>query len=112
MAENAMEMFLLHTNGAFERPGRMVPDLPVWLDNLVCQLLEKKPEHRPVDAAMVSMVLNTIQEKVEAQQSVGAEAAKARLKDRLPGQRGNPDEEDREAARALASGSRRRSTRK
>jgi len=32
-------------------------DIPVWLDNLVCQLLEKKPEHRPFDAVMVAKVL-------------------------------------------------------
>src|SRR5262249_40014994 len=87
--------------GQCERPGRLVPDLPVWLDNLVCQLLEKKPEHRPVDAAMVGKVLGTIQEKIEAQQSARVEAAKARLMDRPRGHR-DPDEEDREAARVVA----------
>src|SRR5262249_46215520 len=40
VAENAMDMFMLHVQGTFERPSRLVPDLPVWLDNLVCQLLE------------------------------------------------------------------------
>lgn len=103
VAENAMEMFMLHVNGQFERPSRLVPDLPVWLDNLICQLLEKKPEHRPYDAAMVSQVLGSIQEKIEAQQSAGVDAAKARLIDRPRGQR-NADEEDRDAARALARG--------
>jgi serine/threonine protein kinase len=100
IAENAMDLFMMHVNGTFERPSRIVLDLPVWMDNLICQLLEKKPEHRPRDAAMVLEVLNSIQEKVEAQQSAGMDVAKARLMDRPRGQR-NPGEEDREVARTL-----------
>ena len=100
IAENAMEMFLKHVNGTFERPSRIILDLPVWMDTLICQLLEKKPEQRPFDAAMVSQVLGSIQEKVEAQQSAGVDVAKARLFDRPRGQR-NPDAEDRDAARTL-----------
>jgi serine/threonine-protein kinase len=99
-AESAMDMFMLHVNGTFERPSRLVLDLPVWMDTLICQLLEKKPEHRPFDAAMVSRVLGTIQEKMEAQQSAGVDAAKARLIDAPHGKR-NPGEEDKEAARTL-----------
>ncbi len=67
-ADNAMEMFMLHVQGTFERPSRLVLDLPVWMDNLICQLLEKKPEQRPFDAAMVHNALGAVQEKVEAQQ--------------------------------------------
>jgi serine/threonine-protein kinase len=100
IAENAMDLFLLHVKGTFERPSRIVLDLPVWMDNLICQLLEKATEHRPYDAAMVSQVLGSIQEKVEAQQSAGIDAARARLLDRPRGQR-NPGDEDREAARTL-----------
>jgi serine/threonine-protein kinase len=99
-AENAMEMFLLHVQGPFERPSRVALEVPVWLDNLICQLLEKKPEQRPFDAAMVSRVLGSIQEKVEAQQSAGVDVARARVMDRPKGQR-NPSDEDRAAARTL-----------
>jgi serine/threonine-protein kinase len=102
-ADNAMEMFLQHVQGSFERPSRLVLDIPVWLDTLVCQLLEKKPEQRPLDAHMVLNTLNTIQEKVEAQQSAGVEAVRRRLIDRAPGQK-RPDEEDKEAARILMTG--------
>ena len=49
-AENAMDMFMQHVQGTFERPSRLVLDLPVWMDTLICQLLEKKPEQRPFDA--------------------------------------------------------------
>jgi eukaryotic-like serine/threonine-protein kinase len=99
-AENAMDMFLLHVQGTFERPSRLVLDMPVWMDNLICQLLEKKPEQRPMDAKTVSDALGSIQEKVEALQSAGVDAVRARLIDRPRGTR-NPDEEDKEAARSL-----------
>jgi serine/threonine-protein kinase len=102
-AITAMEMFLAHVNGEFERPSRKVLDIPVWLDTLVCQLLEKMPEKRPLDAHLVSNTLGTIQEKVEAQQSAGVEAVRRRMIDRLPGQK-KPDEEDKDAARTLMTG--------
>ncbi len=76
-AENAMDMFVQHCTGAFERPSRLVLDVPVWLDNLICQLLEKKPDQRPMNAEMVYRVLGSIQEKVEAQQAAGVEARAA-----------------------------------
>jgi serine/threonine-protein kinase len=100
VAENAMDMFMQHVSGKFERPSRLVHDLPVWMDNLVCQLMEKKPEHRPLDAAMIAQVLGSIQDKVEAQQSAGVDAARSRLLDAPRDQR-NVTDEDREAARTL-----------
>jgi serine/threonine-protein kinase len=109
-ADNAMEMFLQHVQGTFERPSRLVLDLPVWFDTLICQMLEKKPEQRPMDAATVGNVLAQIQEKVEAQQSAGVDVVRARRID-LTRDRRRTDEEDREAARTLmaaATGKRRR----
>src|SRR5207248_1928243 len=77
-ADSPMDMFMLHVQGTFERPSRLVLDIPVWLDNLICQLLEKKPEQRPRDAAMVAETLSRIKEKVEAQRSAGEDISKAR----------------------------------
>jgi serine/threonine-protein kinase len=98
-ANAPIDMFILHLQGEFERPSRLVLDIPVWLDTLVCQLLEKKPEHRPRDAAAVADALGRIAEKVAAQQSAGADAVRARAIDRRPG--GKLDETDKEAARTL-----------
>jgi len=98
-ADNPMDMFMQHLNATCERPSRQVLDIPVWLDNLVCQLLEKKPEQRPVDAAMVGRALAQIKEKMLAQQSAGVEAARTRNVDRPRGQK--LEEEDKEAARNL-----------
>jgi serine/threonine-protein kinase len=101
-AATTMEMFLQHVQGEFERPSRLVLDIPVWLDTLVCQLLEKKPEQRPFDAAMVGQALGQVAEKVAAQQSAGIDAARARIvdRDRI---RGGADETDRHAARTVLS---------
>jgi serine/threonine-protein kinase len=100
--ESALEVFVQHVQGTFERPSRKVTELPVWLDTLIAQLLEKQTDRRPFDAQTVANSLATIQEKVEAQASAGVEAARARLVDRPRGQR-NANEEDRETARLLAT---------
>jgi hypothetical protein len=102
-ADNAMEMFVQHVKGTFERPSRLVFDIPVWLDTLVCQLLEKEPEKRPLNANMVANTLGSIQEKIEAQQSAGVEAVRRRMIDRTTGQK-RLGEEDKEAARILMTG--------
>jgi eukaryotic-like serine/threonine-protein kinase len=99
-AETTMDLFLAHVQGTFERPSRKILDIPVWLDTLVCQLLEKKPEHRPYDAAMVSQALLQVAEKIQAQSSAGVDAAKARLADRGAG-RSEVAPEDRNVARTL-----------
>jgi serine/threonine-protein kinase len=101
-AETTMDMFLQHVQGTFERPSRLVLDIPVWLDTLVCQLLEKKPEQRPFDAAMVTEALNRVAEKVAAQQSAGLDAARARVGDRARSG-AMADETDKKAARTLLS---------
>lgn len=102
-AENAMDMFMQHVQGTFIRPSKRVSEMPIWLDTLICQLLEKKPEHRPLDAGTVHVALGKIQEKVEAQRSAGVEAAAQRVIDR-PRDAAPPDETDREMARTLLTG--------
>jgi serine/threonine-protein kinase len=100
-AESPIEMFQAHVFAEFERPSRFVMDIPVWLDTLVCQLLEKKPEHRPFDATMVAKVLDEVEQKVADQRSAGVDAATARAMDR--GLKRPADETDRDAARTLRS---------
>ncbi|HTN04238.1 MAG TPA: serine/threonine-protein kinase, partial [Planctomycetaceae bacterium] len=48
--ESAIEVLKKHQFGQFDRPRNFVPELPSWLDELVCQMLEKDPEKRPPDA--------------------------------------------------------------
>ncbi len=105
-AESPIDMFQAHVFAEFERPSRFVMDIPVWLDTLVCQLLEKKPEHRPFDAAMVAKVLDEIEQKVADQRSAGVDAATARGANRAA------DQTDRAAARTLRSAVAKKKSRK
>ncbi len=109
-AETTMDLFLAHVQGTFERPSKRVMDIPVWLDNLVCQLLEKKPDQRPFDAAMVSQALLQVAEKIQAQSSAGVDAAKARLADRKS-VRSGVDAKDRDVAKELRRSSQRKGKR-
>ncbi len=99
-ADNAMEMFMHHVKTKPVRPGNRVLDLPVWFDTLICQLMEKKPEHRPMDAAMVAGVLSTIEEKVQTLKSAGVEVATRKRGDR-PRNAPARSAEDTEAVRTL-----------
>jgi serine/threonine-protein kinase len=110
-ADTTVEMFLKHVNEKPVRPGKLVPDLPVWLDNLVMFLLEKEREHRPLDAATVCKLLAEIEEKVSTQQSVGAEVANARRVDR-PLREKHLDETDKSLARSLRSPGKKRKKRR
>jgi serine/threonine-protein kinase len=87
LAETTLDMFLCHTEGKFERPSRLVLDIPLWLDTLVCQMMEKKPQHRPYDAAMVASSLAEVRAKVGSQKSVGVEVARSGRKRALKGDR-------------------------
>ena len=82
IAETTMDLFLKHVNEKPVRPAKLVPDLPVWLDNLVMFLLEKDREQRPLDAATVGKMLADIEQKVAAGMSAGEAVAKSRKIDR------------------------------
>jgi hypothetical protein len=73
--------------------------------------MEKKPEHRPRDAAMVADALEEVADKVTAQKSAGEEIAHARFVDQV---RFNapPDQIDREASRAIKAGAKKKRLRK
>ncbi len=92
-ADNVVQMFKMHAEGKFERPSRLALEIPIWLDTLVCQLLEKKPEHRPLDAATVARALGEVQQKVETLKSAGVEVARQVAKAGAA--------EDRETAKTL-----------
>lgn len=65
--ESTIEVLKKHQFGQFDRPRNFVPELPSWLDDLVCQMLEKDPEKRPPDAYVVSKRLQEVVAKVEMQ---------------------------------------------
>src|SRR5260370_21457796 len=55
IADSPVDMFMKHVNEPPPRPSRLVENIiPIWLDTLVLQLLEKNPENRPRDTEMLA----------------------------------------------------------
>ncbi len=111
VADTTMDMFLKHVNELPVRPTKYIPDLPVWVDNLIMFLMEKKVELRPLDAGTVATMIADIEQKVQAQQSLGVEAANARRMDRKVSD-ATLDEGDREAAKLLRGGKKKKKKQK
>ncbi len=99
-AESTLEMFQKHANEEAPRPSRLVPNMPMWMDTLICQLMEKKPEQRPYNADRVGKALLEVKEKVQTQLSAGVDTAKKRRVDRTTRDH-VLDDTDKDAARAL-----------
>ncbi len=111
VADTTMDMFLKHVHEVPVRPTKYIPDLPVWVDNLIMFLLEKKVELRPLDAQTVATMIGDIEQKVQDQQSLGVEAANSRRVDRKVSD-ATLDDGDREAAKLLRGGKPKKKKRK
>src|SRR5262245_17870329 len=111
VAETPMEMFTAHIKDEPIRPTRLAQECPLPLDNLIIHLLEKEPERRPRDAAMVGQMLGKIRQDVMDRKSAGERAASGRAIDQ-PRRPGKIDEGDKEAARALRGGKARKKPKK
>ncbi|MBC8113632.1 MAG: serine/threonine protein kinase, partial [Candidatus Saccharimonas sp.] len=65
----AAEIMQKQRFGRFDAPRNFVPEIPSWLDDIICQLLEKDPEKRLPDAFVVSKRLQELQKKIELKNS-------------------------------------------
>lgn len=65
VAETALAVAQKHRYNQFDSPRRLVPDVPHWLDAIVCQCLEKRPEDRFPDAYVLSLRLAEVPRKVD-----------------------------------------------
>jgi len=63
--KTSLEVVQKHQYGRFDRPMLYAPEMPHWLDDLVCQLLEKEPDNRYPDAYVLSRRLQEIVRKVQ-----------------------------------------------
>lgn len=68
VGETAMAIAQKHRFNQFDSPRRIVPEIPHWLDEIVCQCLEKKPEDRVPDAYVLSLRLAEVPRKVDYSQ--------------------------------------------
>ncbi|MFN0199020.1 MAG: serine/threonine protein kinase [Planctomycetaceae bacterium] len=63
--KTTIDIIQKHRFGQFDRPRTIVPELPSWLDDVVCTLLEKNPDKRFPDAFVLSRRLQEVVRKVE-----------------------------------------------
>ncbi len=65
VGSTAMDIAQKHRFNQFDSPRRIVPEIPHWLDEIVCQCLEKKPDDRFPDAYVLSLRLAEVPRKVD-----------------------------------------------
>jgi serine/threonine-protein kinase len=63
--KTALDIAQKHKFGQFDSPRRIVPEIPHWLDEIVCTCLQKKPEDRYPDAYVLQLRLQEIPRKLE-----------------------------------------------
>ncbi len=63
--KTTLDVIHKHKYSQFERPRTLVPEIPHWLDDVVCQLMEKDPDKRPADAYVVNRRLHEVLKKIE-----------------------------------------------
>ena len=69
MGPTASDIMQKQRFGRFDPPKNYVPEIPSWLNDLVCQLLEKEPEKRPPDAFVTSKRLQEVISRVKLLES-------------------------------------------
>jgi serine/threonine-protein kinase len=67
---DAVSLLHKHRFGQFDRPLRVVPEIPPGLDEVVCELLEKDPDERPGDAGALFRWLDALRRKLERQRAL------------------------------------------
>jgi serine/threonine-protein kinase len=60
-----LDLLHKHRYAQFDRPQKVVPDVPYELDEIVCQLLEKDPAARPPDCLVLGRQLESVRRKLE-----------------------------------------------
>src|SRR5262249_38326966 len=63
--ESVVDLLQKHRYAQFDRPQRVVPEIPHELDEVVCQLLAKDPAERPADSLVLQRQLDGIRRKLE-----------------------------------------------
>jgi serine/threonine-protein kinase len=62
---NILDLLHKHRYAQFDRPMRILSDLPFEIDEVVCQLLEKDPEKRPPDCLVLYKQLDALRQKLD-----------------------------------------------
>jgi serine/threonine-protein kinase len=62
--ETFLDLLHKHRFGQFDRPQKLVPQIPYELDEVICNLLEKDPAKRPADGLVLQRLLEAIKRKL------------------------------------------------
>lgn len=60
-----LDLLHKHRFAQFERPSRLVSDLPVDFGDIICELLAKEPAQRPPDASVLFRRLDSLRRKMD-----------------------------------------------
>jgi serine/threonine-protein kinase len=66
-----------HLYGQFDRPKKIVPDIPYELDDIIRQLLEKDPARRPPDSLVLHRQLDSLRRKLERKAHLTVQAGRS-----------------------------------
>lgn len=78
-SENQGEMLMMHLKEEPPRVTSLAPNVPIWLEELIFDLLEKDPDKRPFDALAVQVKLDEVLKKVEEQRSIAEATLKGEV---------------------------------
>ena len=65
-----LDLLHKHRYGQFDRPQRIVPDLPYEMDEIVCEILEKEPDKRPADCLVLARKIDSIRRKLDRKKNL------------------------------------------
>jgi serine/threonine protein kinase len=72
-SENQGEMLMMHLQEEPPRITSLVPQCPIFVEDLIFRLLEKDPQERPYDALALQVEIEEVQKKISEQRSIAAE---------------------------------------
>ncbi|MGD9855681.1 MAG: serine/threonine protein kinase [Planctomycetaceae bacterium] len=75
LSETAPEMLFKHLDEDPPSAREHNIDVPVWLDQLIAELMEKDPNDRPFDALAVQVKLEEVRQKVADRKSIAQQTA-------------------------------------
>jgi len=73
VGRSTVEIIQQQRYGQFDPPRSIVPEIPRWLDEVVCRLMSKEPEDRYPDAYVLGLRLQEIPRKVSLSQGEPSE---------------------------------------
>jgi eukaryotic-like serine/threonine-protein kinase len=72
-SENQGEMLMMHLQEEPPRITSLVPNCPIFVEDLIFHLLEKDPQERPYDALALQVEIEEVRRKIAEQRSIVAE---------------------------------------